>query len=100
MVSEENETYENETYRILFQGDGYQVVGVEFREDGRPDYFRNIRGLKADTETELRILVGKIYKGVKNNPCLIAHYVKYFDDFNELNTQPTLEDDEEKDDGI
>lgn len=60
----------NETYRIVLNSDGYQVVGVEFHDDGKLHNFWPIRGLKADTETELRTLVEQIYQGVKYHPRL------------------------------
>ena len=60
----------NETYRIVLNSDGYQVVGVEFHDDGKLHNFWPIRGLKADTEKKLRTLVEQIYEGVKYNPRL------------------------------
>lgn len=60
----------NETYRITLSLDGYRVSGVSFDDDGKLNWIWPIRGLKADTETELRTLVEQIYQGVKYNPRL------------------------------
>ena len=60
----------DETYRITLSLGGYQVSGVRFNDDGKLEDIWPIRGLKADTETELRTLVEQIYQGVKYNPRL------------------------------